>query len=94
MNFELDQVELAVIETAEQVAREVIQPRAQHYDETETFCADSLQGPGRTRLHGDQPPGAVRWTGDWQPGNESGGRSGRWRMCLDRFCIDRTLSGD
>lgn len=43
MNFELDQVELAVIETAEQVAREVIQPRAQHYDETETFCADSLK---------------------------------------------------
>jgi alkylation response protein AidB-like acyl-CoA dehydrogenase len=43
MNFELDQVELAVIETAEQVAREVIQPRAQHYDETETFCVDSLK---------------------------------------------------
>jgi len=43
MNFELDQVELAVIETVEQVAREVIQPRAQHYDETETFCAESLQ---------------------------------------------------
>jgi alkylation response protein AidB-like acyl-CoA dehydrogenase len=43
MNFELDQVELAVIETAEQVAREVIQPRAQHYDETETFCAESLK---------------------------------------------------
>ncbi|HBO5819048.1 TPA: acyl-CoA dehydrogenase [Pseudomonas aeruginosa] len=43
MNFELDQVELAVIETVEQVAREVIQPRAQHYDETETFCAGSLQ---------------------------------------------------
>lgn len=43
MNFELDQVELAVIESAEQVAREVIQPRAQHYDETETFCADSLK---------------------------------------------------
>ena len=43
MNFELDQVELAVIETVEQVAREVIQPRAQHYDETETFCVESLQ---------------------------------------------------
>ncbi|MGH8410471.1 MAG: acyl-CoA dehydrogenase family protein, partial [Pseudomonas sp.] len=43
MNFELDQVELAVIETAEKLAREVIQPRAQHYDETETFCAESLQ---------------------------------------------------
>lgn len=43
MNFELDQVELAVIETAEKVAREVIQPLAQHYDESETFCAKSLQ---------------------------------------------------
>lgn len=43
MNFELDPVEVAVIETAEQVAREVIQPRAQHYDETETFCVDSLK---------------------------------------------------
>jgi alkylation response protein AidB-like acyl-CoA dehydrogenase len=43
MNFELDQVELAVVETAEKLAREVIRPRAQHYDETETFCAESLQ---------------------------------------------------
>jgi alkylation response protein AidB-like acyl-CoA dehydrogenase len=43
MNFELDQVELAVIESAEKLAREVIQPSAQHYDETETFCAESLQ---------------------------------------------------
>ncbi|CAI8998608.1 MULTISPECIES: acyl-CoA dehydrogenase family protein [Pseudomonas] len=43
MNFELDQVEMAVIESAEKLAREVIQPRAQHYDETETFCAESLQ---------------------------------------------------
>ncbi|MHA6180588.1 acyl-CoA dehydrogenase family protein [Pseudomonas mohnii] len=43
MNFELDQVELAVVEAAEKLAREVIQPRAQHYDETETFCAESLQ---------------------------------------------------
>lgn len=43
MNFELDQVELAVVETAEKLAREVIQPRAQHYDETETFCTESLQ---------------------------------------------------
>ncbi len=43
MNFELDPVELAVVESAEKLAREVIQPRAQHYDETETFCAESLQ---------------------------------------------------
>lgn len=43
MNFELDPVEQAVVETAEKLAREVIQPRAQHYDETETFCAESLQ---------------------------------------------------
>ncbi|WP_397451789.1 acyl-CoA dehydrogenase family protein [Pseudomonas sp. NA-150] len=46
MNFELDEVELAVIESAEQVAREVIQPLAQHYDESETFCADSIKALG------------------------------------------------
>ncbi|MEE1869926.1 acyl-CoA dehydrogenase family protein [Pseudomonas auratipiscis] len=46
MNFELDQVEQAVVESAEKLAREVIQPRAQHYDETETFCAESLQALG------------------------------------------------
>ncbi len=34
MNFELDQVELAVVKAAEKLAREIIQPRAQHYDET------------------------------------------------------------
>jgi alkylation response protein AidB-like acyl-CoA dehydrogenase len=43
MNFELDAVEQAVVDTVEQVCREVLQPRAQHYDETETFCAESLQ---------------------------------------------------
>ncbi|MGV8860640.1 MAG: acyl-CoA dehydrogenase family protein [Pseudomonas sp.] len=43
MNFELDQAELAVIDSVEHVAREVIAPRAKHYDETETFCAESLQ---------------------------------------------------
>ena len=43
MNFELDQTELAVIDSVEHVAREVIAPRAKHYDETETFCAESLQ---------------------------------------------------
>ena len=46
MIFELDQVEQAVVESAEKLAREVIQPRAQHYDETETFCAESLQALG------------------------------------------------
>lgn len=43
MNFELDRTELAVIDSVEHVAREVIAPRAKHYDETETFCAESLQ---------------------------------------------------
>ena len=46
MNFELNAEELAVIESAEQVAREVIQPLARHYDETETFCADSIKALG------------------------------------------------
>ena len=41
MNFEMSAEEMAVVESAEQVAREVIQPLAQHYDETETFCLAS-----------------------------------------------------
>ena len=43
MNFEMSAEELAVVESAEQVAREVIQPLAQHYDETETFCLASIR---------------------------------------------------
>lgn len=43
MNFALDETELAVIESAEQVSKEVLKSNAQRYDETETFCAESLQ---------------------------------------------------
>jgi alkylation response protein AidB-like acyl-CoA dehydrogenase len=43
MNFEVNAAELAVIETVQKLAREVIQPRAQHYDEAQVFCAESLQ---------------------------------------------------
>lgn len=42
MNFALDDVESAVVEVVQKVAREVIQPLARHYDETETFCAESM----------------------------------------------------
>jgi alkylation response protein AidB-like acyl-CoA dehydrogenase len=43
MNFEVNAVELAVIDTVQKLAREVIKPRAQHYDEAQVFCAESLQ---------------------------------------------------
>lgn len=43
MNFEVNAEELAVIETVQKLAREVIKPRAQHYDEAQVFCAESLQ---------------------------------------------------
>jgi alkylation response protein AidB-like acyl-CoA dehydrogenase len=43
MNFEVNAAELAVIDTVHKLAREVIKPRAQHYDEAQVFCAESLQ---------------------------------------------------
>lgn len=43
MNLELNSTELAVIESVEQMAQEVLKVNAKHYDETETFCADSLK---------------------------------------------------
>jgi alkylation response protein AidB-like acyl-CoA dehydrogenase len=43
MNFEVNAAELAVIDTVHKLAREVIKPRAQHYDEAQAFCAESLQ---------------------------------------------------
>ncbi|MDH4555969.1 acyl-CoA dehydrogenase [Pseudomonas sp. BN417] len=46
MNFELDSTELAVVESAERVSRDVLQANAQRYDEAEAFCGDSLKALG------------------------------------------------
>ena len=58
MNFEMNAEELAVVESAEQVAREVIQPLAQHYDETESFCLASIKALGDLGFMGINLPEA------------------------------------
>ncbi|MDB6047552.1 MAG: acyl-CoA dehydrogenase [Pseudomonas sp.] len=58
MNFQMDETEQAVIESAEQVAREVIRPLAQHYDESESFCADSIKALGDLGFMGINLPQA------------------------------------
>ncbi|MFO3720631.1 acyl-CoA dehydrogenase family protein [Pseudomonas sp. HLMP] len=58
MNFELDAAELAVIESAERVAREVLQVNAQGYDEAEAFCAGSLKALGELGFMGINLPEA------------------------------------
>lgn len=46
MSFEIDETELAVVDSIERVAQEVLKAHAQHYDETETFCEISLRALG------------------------------------------------
>lgn len=46
MSFELNETEQAVIDTIERVAQEVLKEKAQHFDETETFCGASLKALG------------------------------------------------
>ncbi|WP_044875111.1 acyl-CoA dehydrogenase family protein [Pseudomonas sp. LFM046] len=58
MNFELDAAELAVIESAERVARDVLQANAQRYDEAESFCGDSLKALGELGFMGINLPEA------------------------------------
>lgn len=58
MSFAIDETELAVIESVERVADEILKPNAQHYDETETFCADSLKALGEMGCMGINLPEA------------------------------------
>lgn len=56
MNFDLDDTELAVVDSAERVSREVLQANAQRYDESESFCADSLKALGELGFMGINLP--------------------------------------
>lgn len=58
MNFELDAAELAIIESAERVAHDVLKPNAQGFDEAEAFCADSLKALGELGFMGINLPEA------------------------------------
>nr|WP_314615380.1 acyl-CoA dehydrogenase family protein [uncultured Pseudomonas sp.] len=58
MNYELDAAELAIIESAERVAQDVLKPKAQGLDESEAFCADSLKALGDLGFMGINLPEA------------------------------------
>ncbi|ECD9517989.1 acyl-CoA dehydrogenase [Salmonella enterica subsp. diarizonae] len=58
MSFEINETERAIVEAVTAVARDVIQPRAQHYDETETFCQESLTTLGELGCMGINLPEA------------------------------------
>ncbi|MCY1219302.1 Acryloyl-CoA reductase (NADH) [compost metagenome] len=56
MNFEIDATELAIIDSAERVCRDVLAANAQRYDEEESFCAESLQALGELGFMGINLP--------------------------------------
>lgn len=58
MSFELNETEQAVIDTIERVAQQVLKEKAQHYDETETFCEASLKALGELGCMGINLPEA------------------------------------
>ncbi|MFV3372101.1 acyl-CoA dehydrogenase family protein [Pseudomonas sp. NY15435] len=56
MNFEIDATELAIVDSAERVCRDVLAANAQRYDEEEVFCAESLQALGELGFMGINLP--------------------------------------
>ncbi|GLU39585.1 MULTISPECIES: acyl-CoA dehydrogenase family protein [unclassified Pseudomonas] len=56
MNFDIDTTEQAIVDAAERVCREVLAANAQRYDETESFCADSLRALGELGFMGINLP--------------------------------------
>lgn len=56
MNFEIDATELAIVDSAERVCRDVLAANAQRYDEEESFCAESLQALGELGFMGINLP--------------------------------------
>lgn len=56
MIFQLDSTEQAIVESAQQVTEDVLKANAQHYDETETFCGDSLKALGELGVMGINLP--------------------------------------
>ncbi|SDI38771.1 acyl-CoA dehydrogenase family protein [Pseudomonas panipatensis] len=56
MNFDIDATELAIVDAAERVCRDVLQANAQRYDESESFCAESLRALGELGFMGINLP--------------------------------------
>ncbi|WP_416310619.1 acyl-CoA dehydrogenase family protein [Pseudomonas sp. W03] len=56
MNFDIDATELAIVDSAERVCRDVLAANAQRYDEAESFCAESLQALGELGFMGINLP--------------------------------------
>lgn len=56
MNFAIDATELAIVDSAERVCRDVLAANAQRYDEEERFCAESLQALGELGFMGINLP--------------------------------------
>ncbi|WP_447746898.1 acyl-CoA dehydrogenase family protein [Pseudomonas nicosulfuronedens] len=56
MNFAIDATELAIVDSAERVCRDVLAANAQRYDEEESFCAESLQALGELGFMGINLP--------------------------------------
>lgn len=56
MSFQIDETEQAIVDTVEKVCRDVLQANAQRYDETETFCAESLSALGEMGCWGINLP--------------------------------------
>lgn len=56
MNFDIDATELAIVDSAERVCRDVLAANAQRYDEEESFCAESLQALGELGFMGINLP--------------------------------------
>ncbi|EMI5490770.1 acyl-CoA dehydrogenase family protein [Providencia stuartii] len=56
MSFQIDETEQAIVDAVEKVCRDVLQANAQRYDETETFCAESLSALGEMGCWGINLP--------------------------------------
>ncbi len=56
MSFEINETEHAIVDAVEKVCRDILQANAQRYDETETFCAESLTALGEMGCWGINLP--------------------------------------
>lgn len=56
MSFQIDETEQAIVDAVEKVCRDILQANAQRYDETETFCVESLSALGEMGCWGINLP--------------------------------------
>ncbi|MDM1758563.1 MULTISPECIES: acyl-CoA dehydrogenase family protein [unclassified Acinetobacter] len=56
MNFSMNETEQAIVETAQEVSRNVLKENAQRYDEAEAFCSESLKALGELGFMGINLP--------------------------------------